>query len=132
VAGIYALAAAESALAKPACTDCRRAGINRLEGVKPAKRTKHKKCPAEPGEVEGRWDGGLERAFNNSVTTARLPSKCAAAHEEWLSAQPQSCASSGMAMATPHTPQIAIGAPMLTFVMLRSRAATEAAVMLSP
>ena len=58
--------------------------------------------------------------------------KCAAAHEEWLSAQPQSCASSGMAMATPHTPQIAIGAPMLTFVMLRSRAATEAAVMLSP
>ena len=42
------------------------------EGVKPGKRTEHKKCPAEPGEVEGRWDGGLEKAFNNPVTTARL------------------------------------------------------------
>ena len=42
------------------------------EGEKPGKRAEHKKCPDEPGEVEGRWDGGLEKAFNNSVTTARL------------------------------------------------------------
>ena len=42
------------------------------EGVKPQK-NRAKKCPAEPGEVEGRWDGGLERAFNNPVTTATFP-----------------------------------------------------------
>src|SRR3954468_22462591 len=35
------------------------------EGVKPGKRTEHKKCPAEPGEVEGRWAWGSRKGLDD-------------------------------------------------------------------